>query len=98
MSTATEQPLFPIKIKSYFMRKMHLSILVIFIALKDGIHQILRQLLGKQTYNPYHWEATHHRNSTAIDRVDWVAYQHIDHRKTYAPDEASPNGSSGDAT
>ena len=41
----------------------------LLITLKNGIDRLLGKLLGQEADNPYHWESTHHGDSTAVDGV-----------------------------
>ena len=68
----------------------------LLITLKDRVNRLLRKLLCKEADDPDDRESTHHCDSTAVDRIDGITGQHIDHRQTDAPDEASPYGGCGD--
>ena len=71
---------------------------MLFVALPDAVQLCLWQLLGEEADKQHNGEAAYHGDGTAINRVDGVAHKHVDHGEADTPDEACPNGGSGDAT
>ena len=55
----------------------YLFTFLLLVALKDAVNGLLRQFLREQTHNPYHWEATHHSDGTAVNGIDGVANEQI---------------------
>ncbi len=49
------------------------------------------------TDNQHDGETANHGDSTAVDRIDGVAKEHIDDSQTNAPYETSPYRGGGDA-
>ena len=58
-----------------------------------ALDDVLAHLWSEEAYKPYHRETSNHGDGTAVDWVDRIAKNHVQHRKTHAPYKASPDGS-----
>ena len=71
---------------------------VLFVTLENAVDRLLRKLLREEADKPADGETAHHGDGSTVDGIDGIAHKHIDNRKTYTPDETSPDRGSGDAT